>query len=76
MDYQNLQLTSSDGILILTISREKALNALNGQTMQELKHFFGTHLPAQEDVKGGSGYGSRIKGICSWRRYQGVSRLG
>lgn len=52
MDYQNLQLSDSDGILILTINREKALNALNGQTMLELQHFFGTHLPAQEGIKG------------------------
>lgn len=52
MDYQNLQLSSSDGIIVLTINREKALNALNGQTMLELQHFFGTDLPAQEGVKG------------------------
>lgn len=52
MDYQNLQLTTSDSILILTINREKALNALNGQTMLELQHFFGTYLPAEKGVKG------------------------
>lgn len=52
MDYQNLHLASRDGILILTINREKALNALNGQTMRELQHFFATHLPEQEGVKG------------------------
>jgi len=52
MEYQNLQLASDDGILVLTISREKALNALNGQTMRELQDFFGHYLPAQTGVKG------------------------
>lgn len=52
MEYQNLQLATEDGILVLTISREKALNALNGQTMRELHDFFGHYLPAQTGVKG------------------------
>ncbi|MEZ5039223.1 MAG: enoyl-CoA hydratase-related protein [Saprospiraceae bacterium] len=52
MEYQNLQVVLEDGIFLLTINREKALNALNGQTMQELAYFFGTFLPEQTGVKG------------------------
>lgn len=52
MDYQNLQLDIQDGILIVTINREKALNALNTQTMLELKHLFETDAPGREDIKG------------------------
>jgi len=45
MTYQNLQISEDDGILTVTINREKALNALNAQTMQELHAFFGEDLP-------------------------------
>lgn len=45
MHYQNLQISEDEGILIVTISREEALNALNTQTMQELHTFFGDDLP-------------------------------
>ena len=41
MDYQNLSISYDSGIVTVTISREKALNALNTQTMLEIKHFFG-----------------------------------
>jgi len=39
--YENLQIEITDGIAVVTISREKALNALNTQTMLELGRFFG-----------------------------------
>ncbi|MBK8556032.1 MAG: enoyl-CoA hydratase/isomerase family protein [Lewinellaceae bacterium] len=52
MDYQNLQIQHQDGIAIVTISREKALNALNAQTIQELRHFFGTDAPQQAELLG------------------------
>lgn len=45
MAYQNLHIAEDNGILLVTISREKALNALNGQTMQELHTFFVEDLP-------------------------------
>ena len=52
MDYQNLLIEEEDHILIVTINRERALNALNGQTMLELQHFFGEDAPQRKAVKG------------------------
>lgn len=52
MTYQNLQFIEQDGILTVTINREKALNALNTQTMLELQHFFGQEAPQRQDIKG------------------------
>lgn len=52
MSYQNLLLSENNGIYTLTINREKALNALNTDTLLELKHFFGTYLPALDHAKG------------------------
>lgn len=50
--YENLLLTEEDGILIVTINRPQALNAMNGQTMGELAHFFGTDAPQRTGLKG------------------------
>jgi len=52
MDYQNLLIQVDENILLLTISREKALNALNGQTMLELKHFFSEDAPKRGGLRG------------------------
>ncbi len=52
MNYENLSITEDNGILILTINRERALNALNGQTMAELKYFFEQDGPQREGLKG------------------------
>lgn len=52
MTYENLQIAIEDQILILTINREKALNALNTQTMLELQHFFTEDAPTRSDIKG------------------------
>ena len=51
MEYQNLLIQEEDGILILTINREKALNALNRQTVNELRHVFAIDAP-KRDIKG------------------------
>ncbi len=40
MDYQNILVRYEDNIAIVTINREKALNALNRRTFAELRHFF------------------------------------
>jgi len=48
----NLQITHADNIAIVTISREKALNALNRQTMDELHEFFSVTAPAISGLKG------------------------
>lgn len=50
--YQNLLLEERDGCLIVTINREKALNALNTQTMLELKQLFGEDLPGRSELHG------------------------
>ena len=52
MEYQNLLLAESNGIYRITFNREKALNALNGQTMKELSHLFSDFLPSQSPLKG------------------------
>ncbi len=52
MNYQNLQTENEDGILVLTITREKALNALNQQTMNELKAFFEKDFQQIPNLKG------------------------
>ena len=52
MTYQNLDVKTSKGILILTINREKSLNALNGQTIEELHHFFSVTAPRRKKSKG------------------------
>jgi enoyl-CoA hydratase len=41
MTYEFLQIETDNGIAVVTITREKALNALNQRTMLELRHFFG-----------------------------------
>lgn len=52
MDYQNILIHNEDGIITLTVSREKALNALNQQTMQELKSFFEKDFEEIDNLKG------------------------
>lgn len=52
MTYENIQVSLENGIAILTISRVKALNALNTQTMLELQQFFGEEGPRIEGLKG------------------------
>ena len=52
MTYEILDLQTSDGILTVTITRPRALNALNGQTIREIDHLFGTELPERTDVTG------------------------
>lgn len=51
MEYQNLLLQEENGILTVTINREKSLNALNTRTMQEIKYLFETDAP-ERDIKG------------------------
>ncbi len=52
MAYDNLEVKTKKGIVILTINREKALNALNGKTMEELHHFFSISAPKRRTMKG------------------------
>ena len=53
MEYQNLVIKNEDNILVVTLNRPKALNALNKQTMDELAYFFGEdEAPKQLTIKG------------------------
>ncbi|MEK7253796.1 MAG: enoyl-CoA hydratase-related protein [Bacteroidota bacterium] len=52
MTYENLLVAEENGILLVTINREKALNALNTQTMQELQRFFNADAPKRPGIKG------------------------
>lgn len=53
MEYQNLSIKNEDNILVVTLNRPKALNALNKQTMDELAYFFGEdEAPKQLAIKG------------------------
>ncbi len=40
MEYKNIVITKEDNIVIVTINREKVLNALNDETVNELLDFF------------------------------------
>jgi enoyl-CoA hydratase len=78
MKYANLHLDFSEGIATITISREKALNALNGQTMAELNDFFGTVGPEMADLKGvvitGAGEKAFVAG-ADITEFQGLTPL-
>ncbi len=52
MEYQNLLIENRDGIAILTINREKALNALNRVTLDELERFFSADYHQIAGLKG------------------------
>lgn len=52
MSYTNLLIDEQDGVLILTLNRPKAMNALNTKTMMELRHFFSEDAPKRPGLKG------------------------
>jgi enoyl-CoA hydratase len=52
MPYQNLLVETNNGIVTITISREKALNALNAQTMGELADYFGAKQAELNGIHG------------------------
>lgn len=52
MQYTNLLIENRDGIVILTINRPAALNALNRTTLSELRQFFGKDYLNVENLKG------------------------
>lgn len=43
MDYKHFQVEKKDSIVVVTINREKALNALNAELVEELLDFFRSH---------------------------------
>ena len=52
MSYQNILVENDNGIVVLTFNREKALNALNQQTMAEIKAFFDKDYAQIDNLKG------------------------
>lgn len=52
MTYRNLLLEESEGIVLLTLNRPKALNALNRRSMEELEYFFGADAPGRDGLRG------------------------
>lgn len=82
MAYENLDIKTRKGIVILTINREKALNALNGKTMEELQHFFSVSALRRKTMKGviitGAGpksfvAGADIKEFLNVKKNEGAS---
>lgn len=52
MTFNNLLLESTNNVLIVTVNRPSALNALNRETMAELKRLFSEYAPSLPDLKG------------------------
>ncbi len=52
MTYENLLITYTNDIALVTFNREKALNALNAQTLAEIVHFFKKDAPKNIALKG------------------------
>lgn len=52
MEYTNLLTEYNDGILIVTINRPKALNALNKQTLSDLRQLFEKDALSLEGLRG------------------------
>jgi len=42
-EYKNIQVEKKDAAIVLTINRDKAMNALNRETVAEIHHFIGSH---------------------------------
>lgn len=52
MNYQNLHITEQDRYLLVAVTREKAMNALNMRTMDELHYFFSEDAHHRSDISG------------------------
>ena len=52
MTYENLLIQEEGSILLLTINREQAMNALNSATMLELLRFFSDDAPKRHHIRG------------------------
>jgi enoyl-CoA hydratase len=52
MQYENLLITEDNGIVVVTINRPQAMNALNAGTFTDLKTFFEEDAPNRTGLKG------------------------
>lgn len=50
--FKSLLLDDRDGIIIVTINRPEAMNALNNDVFVDLQHLFEEDLPCRDNVKG------------------------
>jgi enoyl-CoA hydratase len=79
MSYQNLTVQEADRIVTLTINRPQALNALNQQTLEELRQFFGTDYVNRTDLHGviltGAGDRAFVAG-ADIKEFLGVAQQG
>ena len=48
MTYENILVKNIRGIIVLTINREKSMNALNKYVFNELEHFFSVSAPKKK----------------------------
>lgn len=48
MDFKHIEIKKDDGVIVITINREKALNALNHELIAELQEFFRNHWMDEE----------------------------
>jgi len=66
MTYNILTISINDGIALVTINREKSLNALNRDTFTEIDHAFSENLPSVNGLKGviitGAGHKAFVAG--------------
>ncbi|MBK7343098.1 MAG: enoyl-CoA hydratase/isomerase family protein [Saprospiraceae bacterium] len=52
MIFEHLRLDLQEGILIVTLDRESALNAINMATMDSLHRLFGQYIPDHDEITG------------------------
>ncbi|MBK8506683.1 MAG: enoyl-CoA hydratase/isomerase family protein [Saprospiraceae bacterium] len=52
MPYQTILVENQAGVVLVTLNRPQALNAINGLMMEELLRLFRQDLPGQTDIKG------------------------
>ena len=65
MEYTNLLTEYNDGILVVTINRPKALNALNKQTLSDLRQLFEKDALNLEGLRGVVLTGAGEKGFVA-----------
>ena len=52
MPYQTILVENQAGVVLVTLNRPQALNAINGNMMQELLQLFEQDLPGLDGIKG------------------------
>jgi enoyl-CoA hydratase len=76
MEYKNLLIENRSGVLVLSIHRPEALNALNTEVMQELKDFFESPENKAVSIKGIVVTGSGQKAFVAGADIKGFQGLG